>query len=504
MSRLPYNGEANWRHALTDFLLDGHNPDGSVRNQLPVSNVRDFGARGDGEQPQAEIDGAIQAAVEAGMHVYFPPGTYTFSAWTFDRPGQRFTFAPDAVLIPATTQSQLVFCGNDQIVDALRVTVPRAIPDQQGNATDEYKWVDGLVHFRGANLAIRNLQIEAHAFVARLVKINRAFNCQFEQIRILAVNTVQGVHVDSTVKLVFVGGEIKGNNSPAKVRNSVGLYLGADPTAEPKDYGNTSVFEVRAFGLTVHHWETGVKLAGQTHDDPTFMGCNFEYNTMYGFSFSPVPETTSLPRGGAVKNLNIIGCHFEGTCQAIHVEASGTIQGALISGCVFGLYFQSPYADNISQEQILPQRVINAQGVLRGVVMSGCLAFGHALRSDAYIWQADASALDCVDLFNYWADMPNGNFATGPSNDRIVRLHASEQSGGGRSLDVKAWLRHHGTGLGFYGAKPAAQPTGYGDVGTKAPLKAPVAVDPATGVVSDPAAALTRLIQDLKKLGLIA
>jgi len=491
MSRLPYNDEANWRHALLDFLQDGHNPDGSVRNQAPVVNVRDYGAQGNAAQPQEEVDAAIQSAIEVGAHLYFPGGTYTFSEWTFDRPGQRVTFAPDAVLVPANTQSLLTFCGDYQVVDSLNVSVPRAIPDLEGKVNDDFKWPDGLLHFRGKNQTVRNLQIEAVAFITRLVKISQSFNSQFEQIRILGVNTVQGVFIDRTIKPVFVGGEIKGNNSYSKLRNSVGLYLGCDQSGTPAEYSGSGVFAFRAFGLTVHHWETGVRISAQTQDDPTFMGCDIENNTMYGFSFRPISDVAGLPKGGALKNLNIIGCHFENTFQCIHVDASGVVEGAFISGCVFGLHIAAATAGQIPADQILPQRVINAQGVLRGVVMTGCLSFGHALRPDAHIWQVDASVLDCVDLFNYWANMPGGNIATGRSSDSVVRLHASVDSSNGRSLDVKAWLRHHGKGLGFYGAPPVKRPTGY------------TTLDPATATAADMAKAFNKLVDDLAALGLV-
>ncbi len=47
------------------------------------------------------------------------------------------------------------------------------------------------------------------------------------------------------------------------------------------------MYEVRAFGLAVHHWETGVLCSGWSYEDPSFYGCSIENNSRYGFRFAP-------------------------------------------------------------------------------------------------------------------------------------------------------------------------------------------------------------------------
>ena len=89
--------------------------------------------------------------------------------------------------------------------------------------------------------------------------------------------------------------------------------------------GSTDVVdEIKAFGLSVHHWKTGVKVvANASIDDPTFVGCNFENNDDYGFSLNPnylEPGTK-----GVIFNLSLLGCHFEGTEKNIHIGQYGVI-----------------------------------------------------------------------------------------------------------------------------------------------------------------------------------
>jgi hypothetical protein len=83
MPRLPTPGSDtdNWGVLLNEFLRVSHREDGTLKNCYTALNVRDFGAKGDGQtDDQAAIQNAIDTAGQAGGGtVYIPPGKYNLS-----------------------------------------------------------------------------------------------------------------------------------------------------------------------------------------------------------------------------------------------------------------------------------------------------------------------------------------------------------------------------------------------------------------------------------------
>lgn len=79
-ARLPTVGgdTGNWGALLNEYLLVGHNEDGTNKNVQSVYNVKDFGATGDGTTDDSSfIQKAIdQAQVDSNGILYFPPGVY--------------------------------------------------------------------------------------------------------------------------------------------------------------------------------------------------------------------------------------------------------------------------------------------------------------------------------------------------------------------------------------------------------------------------------------------
>jgi len=67
---------------LNEFLRVSHREDGSIKSTVSVSNVQDFGAKGDGvANDTAAIQSAIDAAISAGGGiVFFPRGRYVTTA----------------------------------------------------------------------------------------------------------------------------------------------------------------------------------------------------------------------------------------------------------------------------------------------------------------------------------------------------------------------------------------------------------------------------------------
>ncbi len=79
MPSLPQPGEINWGSKLNEFILTGHNTDGTLKGVMSgVLNVKDFGAKGDGI---TDDSAAFQAMVDSipvngGAIVIIPPGLF--------------------------------------------------------------------------------------------------------------------------------------------------------------------------------------------------------------------------------------------------------------------------------------------------------------------------------------------------------------------------------------------------------------------------------------------
>src|SRR5258708_259597 len=81
-ARLPTIGgdSGNWGTVLNQFLQVGHNSDGTLSGAYSLTNVKDYGAKGDGS---TDDTAAIQSAINAsssGATIFFPPGTYIISS----------------------------------------------------------------------------------------------------------------------------------------------------------------------------------------------------------------------------------------------------------------------------------------------------------------------------------------------------------------------------------------------------------------------------------------
>jgi len=463
---LPKHGDQNWGATLNEFLLTAHRDNGRLRQHMDVANVQDFGA---GTGDPAIDSPAIQAAIDSGMHVYFPDGVYVYDQLTFGQNYQQVTCAPNAILQPAYAASVITITGYEMRFNNFRVETSG--PDQ----------------------------------IERLIALKGARGCHFDRLNILAPHAKEGVYLEKLVKCVFMGGDIKGNNSAEKIAGSAGLRLGADKSVALNDYTNTNAGELRAFGLSIHHWDTGVLFSGTAHDDPTFCGCNIENNLSAAIRFEPEfhPDQQGDPQA-VFYNLNLIGCHFEGSKYNIQLNRQAVIKGADISGCRFGSK---------------TKRVIKAEGVLLGVRMMGCYLSATHLDDDmldelnqngtdrctddpnlkprlAHIWDVERLGRNCVDLFNHWEDLPDCNFVLGNQGDRVVRMNA--ESGNGKALDIHSSLRHGGDELAFFGSTPTTQPAGYIDLDGRVED-----LDHVKETLSQTTSQLNKLTSDLASLGLI-
>src|SRR5215213_8588210 len=85
MARLPNPGADadQWGALLNEFLRVSHKEDGTLRSNVPVFNVRDFGAivGGDPDRNRVAIQTAIDTAgLAGGGTIYIPAGQYDLSA----------------------------------------------------------------------------------------------------------------------------------------------------------------------------------------------------------------------------------------------------------------------------------------------------------------------------------------------------------------------------------------------------------------------------------------
>lgn len=98
MARLPIPGSDGdtWGDVLNEFLRVAHREDGALRGVVEATNVKDFGATGDGV---TDDSAAIHSALATAAHaLFFPAGTYRVgAAITFNVAVQ---FAPGAMLKP--------------------------------------------------------------------------------------------------------------------------------------------------------------------------------------------------------------------------------------------------------------------------------------------------------------------------------------------------------------------------------------------------------------------
>ena len=111
--RLPTPGgdEDNWGNILNEFLRISHNEDGTIKNIQVVTNVKDFGAQGDGTTDDtSEIQSAINSLPSTGGTIYFPKGDYLLS-----EPGIKIENKTSVILILNPDTTILVPMNSDGI-----------------------------------------------------------------------------------------------------------------------------------------------------------------------------------------------------------------------------------------------------------------------------------------------------------------------------------------------------------------------------------------------------
>lgn len=399
------------------------------------ADVMDFHAVGDGI---ADDTAAIQAAIDSGRHVMFPQGTYRVtSVVTFYQDGGRCQLLSGAVI---------VLDGPDAYV---RVGPRRgAIP------------ADDATEQRFTDLCIEADGTSVHS---PLLEIDQAAGARFDDLRVAAAGQAEVlVRVTRLTRCQFFGGVVDGGVGAAGGKlasaSRIGLLL------ETIVAGVEEVDEVGAQGLQVVRCQTALHIVGPT-DNPVFVGCHFGATTT-GVALSCLD-------GGAVFNLNLVGCAFEGeSCnQFLYLDDSGSLSGGVVSGCRFGALTDAT------------ARVFRIHGSANGIPVTGCFHDG-----DAPVWEIDGSMTKTCDQFNHWTAT---TLADGIHPEYLVVMNADAT---GVLTITSAGLQLDSDRLGFFDTTPVSQPAAYTVGGTYNVRRLTHAHVFST---------LATLIQDLQKLGVI-
>lgn len=342
------------------------------------ANVRDFLATGNG----VDVDTiAIQAAIDSGMHVLFPAGTYLFDGTLeFNRFQQRCTFLAGAILVPADSFAYV------------RIGYPVTVPTVVANGS-----IIADPALTGAEQTIVGLRVEAPEGVTTrspLVEIYGATKLLMQEMRV-SVNTMDeprysdgtealgpraAVRVMDLTRCTFIGGSISGGSEPETVglwlANSYDYNIGTgdinpnpgqwwpDVPDKPDQDGTPALtlaltgsgaYETGAVGLTIEAFGWAVRISCVC-DNPTFVNCTFADNVdgallvtddgdVLASATYPVlgdddvwTDEAVVVQSAIAKVLMLVGCHMGGESpdQYVQVEGLGMISGGVVIGCTFG------------------------------------------------------------------------------------------------------------------------------------------------------------------------
>ena len=177
MARLPTIGETNWGSILNEFLNQSHNTDGSLKGVLNVTNVKDYGAKGDGvTDDTAAINNALNVAAASkpdfpnplSRIIYFPSGKYMVSQ----------------IVIPDQSGYELILQGNyigSQIVQIDNNGGKDMIITEAGFATQNNQQFNAGL----SNHTFRDLTFIGHYLGGNCLHINNIGGLQIERCKII-------------------------------------------------------------------------------------------------------------------------------------------------------------------------------------------------------------------------------------------------------------------------------------------------------------------------------
>jgi len=267
-----------------------------------VANVREFGAKGDGN-PESPV--AIQAAIDTGRRVYFPKGNYNLTGQvTFSTLGQMFFGdGPQASIITLSgTNKGFVSSGPDARCTFRDLQITGATGTSHGIdlSSGEVIWS-----------SFENLWIDCGG---KGIYIPNGFSNHFENCRFGSKND-NGVEVKGGAGTSFIN--CFGNAVPTAGKCVYRVYLGAT------FIGCMSTSSV----------ETAVILGQKVAEDGidtecwgTFVGCNFENFTKQGIRAKFHVELTLTGTWFIAPTSGTYDC-------AINVDEASLTEGVFVIGC---------------------------------------------------------------------------------------------------------------------------------------------------------------------------
>lgn len=334
------------------------------------ANVRDFLATGNG----LDVDTiAIQAAIDSGMHVLFPAGTYLFDGTIeFNRTSQRCTFLAGAILVPADSFAYVrIGYPVSAVADAALTGVSQTFVGLRIEAPEGVMTRSPLVEIYGAAVLLMQ---------EMRVSVNEMDDPRYVD-GTVAPGPKAAVRVMALTMCTFIGGSISGGGH---VSGTVGLWLAnsydyniatGDINPNPGQWwpdlpgkaaqGDTSAltvglvgsgaYQTGAVGLTIQAFGWAVRISCVC-GNPTFVNCIFAENvdgallvrddgdilanaTQPGYDENGLPADVPVEVPSAIaKVLMLVGCHMggESPAQYVQVEGLGQISGGVVIGCTFG------------------------------------------------------------------------------------------------------------------------------------------------------------------------
>lgn len=424
------------------------------------ANVRDYGARGNGDHDDTS---KIQAAINTGKHVLFPQGEVltilnadgsfnhteigpyvVLGPLDFNNDGQRCTFLSGAAIELNSADACVKISGKSQTFTGLRVTV-------------------------GTDLGTDETAIPSPACVI----VDGADGLLLEQPFVACGSTTTLVDVQRTRGMTIRGGRLTAYHDKV----NTGLALG------------DGVKEFSAECLAIDQVGYGVILSGTT-ESISFVDCTTEHLTQ-----------GMIDVRGHVWGLSVVGMHMEsgtsatvaslaGAYHFVVVHSQAGVHGAIFAGCEFGAL--RPLDPGTPEGDPFPRRVFVVHGEWIGVNVFSCSHTGDHPeglglendpgRSAVYEFSSSATITNSGDMFNMWdyITVVTGGLLPVITTDEGIVLAA-------HSIQLKA------SRIGFFNAAPVARSYKYR-----------IGADYSRNLVSNtPARVLASLLRDLARLGII-
>lgn len=485
------SGRANAAPASTESIDD-----------LGLSNVQAFGATGDDSTIDSDaLDAAIAAAGDGGV-VYFPPGIYRTSRTAYPRPGQRWIGVPGRSILKSIGGVK-AFIMIDTRQAKANVTIDGLVIDGNRESTVDpgfvYPTQSADLPGVGINVVASTANSMRNEIIRCEVKntwnygvVGQQFNAagtfEFNVIESTIKNCGGGIAVLRSTRLRVQDCDVEDTRQQgiwgqqcrdAIITGNRALRNGVHGIVFTYSYDLEIVANnCSDNGIGPDRFGWGICLGGNAIKEKpnqyfSISGNRCDLNVSGGITMDPRWEdsdATHSQRGTVTGNV----CTGDGTIGingiSMNFARDVTVSGNVVSGMPF-------HGINISY----PDRIVVTGNLStqngRGISIESLPAsqmFGHVIVSSNMCYENDVDFYIPEELEDLQPDIA--------------------------VMEPRDYLRLTADRMGFFGASPVTQPTGYA---VTTPAKAQRSFDPKTAGSRESADVLATLISDLRKLGLI-